>query len=418
MNVFNTDVRNLSKVERANACNAVIKQLMKKEFTLEFSRDRKSMSVFCSPAKASRAAVGNKMFVKGAPEGVIDRCNYVRVGTTRVPLTPAVKEKIQAVIKEWGTGRDTLRCLALATRDTPPKREEMALEDSSKFAEYETDLTFVGCVGMLDPPRKEVMGSIRLCRDAGIRVIMITGDNKGTAIAICRRIGIFSEDEEVTGRAYTGREFDDLPLAEQREACRRACCFARVEPTHKSKIVEFLQSFDEITAMVRSGDVVMGVHHGFLGVWRGVPARLLLRPRRAHPQVQDRRVPAVLRRDHRHDGRRRERRAGAEEGRDRHRHGLGHGRGQDGLGDGPGRRQLLHHRGGRGGGQGHLQQHEAVHPLPHLLQRGRGRLYLPDGGAGAARGADPGAAAPSTNQSHFNRSQSHPSISQSIPVPF
>ncbi|XP_067992768.1 LOW QUALITY PROTEIN: sarcoplasmic/endoplasmic reticulum calcium ATPase 1-like, partial [Melanerpes formicivorus] len=253
MNVFNTDVRNLSKVERANACNAVIKQLMKKEFTLEFSRDRKSMSVFCSPAKASRAAVGNKMFVKGAPEGVIDRCSYVRVGTTRVPLTPLVKEKIMAVIKEWGTGRDTLRCLALATRDTPPKKEEMVLDDSSKFAEYETDLTFVGCVGMLDPPRKEVMGSIRLCRDAGIRVIMITGDNKGTAIAICRRIGIFAEDEEVTGKAYTGREFDDLPAGEQRDACRRACCFARVEPTHKSKIVEFLQSFDEITAMTGDG---------------------------------------------------------------------------------------------------------------------------------------------------------------------
>uniref|UniRef100_A0A8C3J3Y8 P-type Ca(2+) transporter n=1 Tax=Calidris pygmaea TaxID=425635 RepID=A0A8C3J3Y8_9CHAR len=115
------------------------------------------------------------------------------------------------------------------------------------------DLTFVGCVGMLDPPRKEVMGSIRLCRDAGIRVIMITGDNKGTAIAICRRIGIFGEEEEVTGKAYTGREFDDLPPAEQREACRRACCFARVEPTHKSKIVEFLQSFDEITAMTGDG---------------------------------------------------------------------------------------------------------------------------------------------------------------------
>uniref|UniRef100_A0A8C6J1P2 P-type Ca(2+) transporter n=1 Tax=Melopsittacus undulatus TaxID=13146 RepID=A0A8C6J1P2_MELUD len=203
MNVFNTDVRGLSKVERANACNGVIKQLMKKEFTLEFSRDRKSMSVYCSPAKASRAAVGNKMFVKGAPEGVIDRCSYVRVGTARVPLS--------------------------------------------------VDLTFVGCVGMLDPPRKEVMGSIRLCRDAGIRVIMITGDNKGTAIAICRRIGIFGEDEEVSGRAYTGREFDDLPPTEQREACRRACCFARVEPTHKSKIVEFLQSFDEITAMTGDG---------------------------------------------------------------------------------------------------------------------------------------------------------------------
>ncbi|XP_071975731.1 sarcoplasmic/endoplasmic reticulum calcium ATPase 1 isoform X1 [Engystomops pustulosus] len=253
MNVFNTEVKSLSKVERANACNSVIKQLMKKEFTLEFSRDRKSMSVYCTPAKASRAAVGNKMFVKGAPEGVIDRCNYVRVGTTRVPLTPAIKDKIMTVIKEWGTGRDTLRCLALATRDTPPKREDMILDDSTKFADYETDLTFVGCVGMLDPPRKEVVGSIKLCREAGIRVIMITGDNKGTAIAICRRIGIFSEDQDVSGCAYTGREFDDLPPAEQRHACKNASCFARVEPTHKSKIVEFLQSFDEITAMTGDG---------------------------------------------------------------------------------------------------------------------------------------------------------------------
>ncbi|XP_041095453.1 sarcoplasmic/endoplasmic reticulum calcium ATPase 1-like isoform X1 [Polyodon spathula] len=253
MNVFNTEVRSLSKVERANACCSVIKQLMKKEFTLEFSRDRKSMSVYCNPAKASRAAVGSKLFVKGAPEGVIDRCAYVRVGTTRVPLTTPVKDKILTVIKEWGTGRDTLRCLALATRDSPLKLEEMNLEDSTKFVEYENDLTFVGCVGMLDPPRKEVTGSIQLCRAAGIRVIMITGDNKGTAVAICRRIGIFGEDEEVTGRAYTGREFDDLPPAEQREAVKRACCYARVEPSHKSKIVEFLQSFDEITAMTGDG---------------------------------------------------------------------------------------------------------------------------------------------------------------------
>uniref|UniRef100_A0A8B9JCQ5 P-type Ca(2+) transporter n=1 Tax=Astyanax mexicanus TaxID=7994 RepID=A0A8B9JCQ5_ASTMX len=132
MNVFNTEVRGLSKVERANACCSVIKQLMKKEFTLEFSRDRKSMSVYCSPGKPSKAPMGNKMFVKGAPEGVIDRCAYVRVGTNRVPLTGPVKDKIMAVIKEWGTGRDTLRCLALATRDSPLRKEEMNLEDSTK----------------------------------------------------------------------------------------------------------------------------------------------------------------------------------------------------------------------------------------------------------------------------------------------
>ncbi|KAI5102938.1 ATPase, Ca++ transporting, cardiac muscle, fast twitch 1 like isoform X1, partial [Silurus meridionalis] len=250
MNVFKTSVNNLSCVERANACCSVVKQLMKKNFTLEFSRDRKSMSVYCTP---TRGESGSKMFVKGAPEGVIDRCTYVRVGSARVPLTGPIKEKILTIIKEWGTGRDTLRCLALATRDSPLKVEEMKLDDATKFVDYETDLTFVGCVGMLDPPRKEVSGSIQLCRDAGIRVIMITGDNKGTAVAICRRIGIFSEDEDVTGKAYTGREFDDLPRAEQSEAVTRACCFARVEPSHKSKIVEYLQGYDEITAMTGDG---------------------------------------------------------------------------------------------------------------------------------------------------------------------
>lgn len=114
----------------------------------------------------------------------------------------------------------------------------------------QSDLTFVGCVGMLDPPRTEVAASIKLCRHAGIRVIMITGDNKGTAVAICKRIGIFSEDDDVSHMAFTGREFDDLSPHSQREAVIAARCFARVEPSHKSKIVEFLQGFDEITAMV------------------------------------------------------------------------------------------------------------------------------------------------------------------------
>uniref|UniRef100_A0A673GLK4 Calcium-transporting ATPase n=1 Tax=Sinocyclocheilus rhinocerous TaxID=307959 RepID=A0A673GLK4_9TELE len=251
MNVFDTQLKGLSKVERANSCNSVIKQLMKKEFTLEFSRDRKSMSVYCTPNKA-HSSIG-KMFVKGAPEGVIDRCTHIRVGGNKVALTAGVKEKIMSVIREYGTGRDTLRCLALATRDNPMSKESMVLEDSSRFIEYETDMTFVGCVGMLDPPRAEVAASIKLCRQAGIRVIMITGDNKGTAVAICRRVGIFGEDNDVSQMAYTGREFDDLSAATQREAVLTARCFARVEPSHKSKIVEFLQSHDEITAMTGDG---------------------------------------------------------------------------------------------------------------------------------------------------------------------
>ncbi|XP_018423926.1 PREDICTED: sarcoplasmic/endoplasmic reticulum calcium ATPase 2 isoform X3 [Nanorana parkeri] len=252
MNVFDTDLKGLSKIERANACNSVIKQLMKKEFTLEFSRDRKSMSVYCTPNKPSRTNQ-NKMFVKGAPEGLIDRCTHIRVGSAKVLLTAGIKQKITTVIREWGSGRDTLRCLALATHDNPPRKEDMNLVESSNFINYETNLTFVGCVGMLDPPRTEVAASVKMCRQAGIRVIMITGDNKGTAVAICRRIGIFREDEDVSEKAYTGREFDELSLAAQREACMNARCFARVEPSHKSKIVEFLQSFDEITAMTGDG---------------------------------------------------------------------------------------------------------------------------------------------------------------------
>ncbi len=148
------------------------------------------------------------------------------------------------------TGRDTLRCLALATIDNPPKKEEMDLEDSTKFVKYETNCTFVGCVGMLDPPRTEVFDSMMKCRHSGIRVIVITGDNKATAEAICRRIGVFGETESTEGMAYTGREFDDMSHEDRAVACRKTRLFARVEPAHKQKIVEYLQADGEISAMV------------------------------------------------------------------------------------------------------------------------------------------------------------------------
>ena len=93
----------------------------------------------------------------------------------------------------------------------------MDLENSTKFVQYETNLTFVGVAGMLDPPRLEVKPSIARCKEAGIRVIMITGDNKNTAEAICKRIGIFGEDENTEGQAFSGREFDDLSPSEQKQ---------------------------------------------------------------------------------------------------------------------------------------------------------------------------------------------------------
>ncbi|XP_017124907.1 calcium-transporting ATPase sarcoplasmic/endoplasmic reticulum type isoform X1 [Drosophila elegans] len=253
LNSFSVNKSGLDRRSAAIACRGEIETKWKKEFTLEFSRDRKSMSSYCTPLKASRLGTGPKLFVKGAPEGVLERCTHARVGTSKVPLTSALKAKILTLTGQYGTGRDTLRCLALAVADSPMKPDEMDLGDSSKFYQYEVNLTFVGVVGMLDPPRKEVFDSIVRCRAAGIRVIVITGDNKATAEAICRRIGVFSEDEDTTGKSYSGREFDDLSPTEQKAAVARSRLFSRVEPQHKSKIVEFLQSMNEISAMTGDG---------------------------------------------------------------------------------------------------------------------------------------------------------------------
>merc|ERR1711899_158730 len=203
--------------------------------------------------KPTRIGSGPKMFVKGAPEGVLDRCTHFRIGGDKQAMTAAIRTKIMNTAVAYGTGRDTLRCLALATCDSPANPNEMDLEDSSKFVNYEQNLTFVGVVGMLDPPRLEVKPSIALCNEAGIRVIMITGDNKNTAEAICKRIGIFGEDESTEGLAYSGREFDDLSPSEQKQAVANSRMFARVEPFHKSKIVEYLQSMKEISAMTGDG---------------------------------------------------------------------------------------------------------------------------------------------------------------------
>ncbi|XP_022667926.1 calcium-transporting ATPase sarcoplasmic/endoplasmic reticulum type-like isoform X2 [Varroa jacobsoni] len=253
INPLKFDKSGKSRRDAALTVTHGIQSMWKKECTLEFSRDRKSMSSYCVPTKPNKLGPGPKMFVKGAPEGVLDRCSHVRIGDKKFPMTTALKDKILATTRAYGTGRDTLRCLALATLDTPPRTDEMELGDSTQFIRYEVGLTFVGVVGMLDPPRKEVFDSIMRCRAAGIRVIVITGDNKGTAEAICRRIGVFTEEEDTTGMSYSGREFDDLPIDEQRRATQRSRLFSRVEPAHKSKIVEFLQADGEISAMTGDG---------------------------------------------------------------------------------------------------------------------------------------------------------------------
>jgi len=269
LNATGLNLASFSASERAHVCNDALRERYQKDFTMEFSRDRKSMSAYCIPpngstangARVTRRSASStsvqdsaKLFVKGAPEGVLERCTHMRVDGEAVPMTSEMRSHIMTEVIKYGTGKDTLRCLALATVDNPVAKEQMDLSDSANFVKYEQGMCFVGVVGMLDPPRAEVKASIKCCNEAGIRVIVITGDNKDTAEAICRRIGVFSETESTEGRSFSGREFDDLTPTQQAEACRHACLFSRVEPSHKSAIVSYLQDGDgEVCAMTGDG---------------------------------------------------------------------------------------------------------------------------------------------------------------------
>lgn len=216
--------------------------------TFEFSRDRKSMSVIVANGKAK------KLLVKGAPESIIERCSETIVGASgkRVPLNSKLSALLMKEVVEYGNRG--LRVIALASiNDVSKNRLASSAKSTEQYAELEQNMTFLGLVGMLDPPRPEVPSSVKECKEAGIRVIVITGDNRNTAESICRQIGVFGENEDLTGKSYTGREFDNLSTSEQLDAAKRASLFSRVEPGHKSRLVDLLQSLGEVVAMTGDG---------------------------------------------------------------------------------------------------------------------------------------------------------------------
>lgn len=239
-------------VDRATACRKYWLSRINKLTTFEFARDRKSMSVLVAPKDDPSSP---RLLVKGAPESILERCRYIRLKDgSKAEMTAAAQKQLESVVTKWSAGSSALRCLAVAVRENAPGLGDYDLTDTSRFTEYESDLTFVGLLGMLDPPRAEVKDAISRCRDAGIRVIVITGDNKGTAEAICRRIGVFGETEDLQGKSFTGTEFDALSSSEQEKAVKNASLFSRVEPKHKVRLVDFLRSGREVVAM--SGDGV------------------------------------------------------------------------------------------------------------------------------------------------------------------
>ncbi|KAI1316008.1 hypothetical protein EDD11_010533 [Mortierella claussenii] len=259
----NSTLSSLSAQKRVDACNQYYLERTKKLATLDFSRDRKSMSVLVARSSNDRRSTRSgaagvttaSLLVKGAPESVLERCTTVRLsaGGETVPLTPAIRATILEKVLDYGEGQ-ALRCLGLAVLDNQsPNLGDWDFKNPDNFYKYEQNMTFIGLVAMLDPPRPEVADAIVKCKTAGIRVIVITGDNKNTAESICRKIGVFSKHEDLTGKSYTGREFDDLSEKEQLLAVSRASLFSRTEPTHKSKLVDLLQSMGEVVAMTGDG---------------------------------------------------------------------------------------------------------------------------------------------------------------------
>lgn len=167
-------------------------------------------------------------------------------------MTKEHRSLISDEIKEYGNRG--LRVIAIASVENVGTNPLLRTAKTTKeYAQLEQGMTLIGLVGMLDPPRPEVAASIRKCRDAGIRVIVITGDNQNTAETICRQIGVFGPHDVLEGRSYTGREFDALTESGQLQAAKTASLFSRVEPNHKLKLVELLQSVGEVVAMTGDG---------------------------------------------------------------------------------------------------------------------------------------------------------------------
>ncbi|KAL8258708.1 hypothetical protein R6Q59_026661 [Mikania micrantha] len=225
--------------------------------TLEFDRDRKSMGVIVS-SKSGR----NSLLVKGAVENLLERSSHVQLlDGSVVELDRRAKTVILNSLNELSSS--ALRVLGFAYKEDPPEfttyngdedhPAHNLLLDPANYSKIESNLIFAGLAGLRDPPRKEVRQAIEDCRAAGIQVIVITGDNKNTAEAICREIGVFGQHEDIRSRSLTGREFMEHHDQKGHLAYKGGLLFSRAEPRHKQEIVRLLKDLGEVVAMTGDG---------------------------------------------------------------------------------------------------------------------------------------------------------------------
>lgn len=199
---------------------------------LPFDSDRKMMSVFHGGFEE-----GHLSLTKGAPDIILDRCVEELTENGKIPLTEERRAEILSVNSSFA--QTALRVLSFAYREHP----------DGDFSSAESDMVFVGLMGMIDPARGEAKDAISVCNDAGIRAVMITGDYKDTAVAIAKDLGLMKEGQTV----LTGSELDNMSDGDLRTVCDQAAVYARVSPEHKVRIVEALQAEGNICSMTGDG---------------------------------------------------------------------------------------------------------------------------------------------------------------------
>jgi Ca2+-transporting ATPase len=220
---------------------------------LPFSSERKRMTTIHHMPDGCYLA-----FVKGAPEVLLERCASVQGRDRPQPLTAATRAQILAANETMA--KDALRVLAIAYK-------EAGADEPHEEGTLERDLTFLGLVGMMDPPRDEAKEAVRVCRQVHIRPIMITGDHSLTAVAVAAEVGIYREGDMV----LTGDDLGRMSDEDFGKIVDRVTVYARVSPMDKLKIVRAWKSRGEVVAMTGDGvNDAPALKHADIGIAMGI----------------------------------------------------------------------------------------------------------------------------------------------------
>jgi len=218
-----------------------------------FSSERKRMTTIHTMEDGRRLA-----FMKGAPEVLLARCTSVLHGTESKPLDAGAHARLLQVSEDMG--RDALRVLAVACKELPasgPYTEEAV----------EKEMTFLGLVGMMDPPREEAIEAVKTCRQVHIRPVMITGDHRVTAVAVAMELGIYRDGDMV----LTGPDLEKMDEQALAAVVERVTVYARVSPMDKLKIVRAWKQKGHVVAMTGDGvNDAPALKHADIGIAMGI----------------------------------------------------------------------------------------------------------------------------------------------------